>query len=173
MFAKYNFSNCKFICRWSVCRISLGVTVGMIFCFVGPSPFVKNERRDPAVDANNAQNAELFRQVSSVSPSKFSDIECFVDTSVDETIHCRFHFVELEDIDEIIAVNHLVPRVNTPSYLNSFGIFGAEYPDWYDLRTIPIDSKVYRNSSSPEKSMHIWLYVDVESKTAYFETMTK
>ena len=173
MFAKTNSCYCKSNCKWWTLAICSAVIVGVICVLWNSEAVVLNERHVPAAIDDNSQNSDLFQQVSGVSPERFKNIQCFLDTSIDETFHCRFHFVDLEDVERIVVENHLVPRGKMPSYLNSFGISGAKYPDWYDLRTIPYDSLVFQNSSGPVKGVLMWLYVDLHSKTGFLETMTQ
>ena len=119
--------------------------------------------------ATAESDSEWFEEVAGVSPSKFSEIRCFEDVSIDATFHCRFRFSGLEDVHRIVDLNHL-RRIKTVRFLNQFGIAGAEYPDWYDLRSIPDDSPKYGSDSADDRRP-MWLYINQEAKVAYLEML--
>lgn len=56
------------------------------------------------------ENGVMFEEVVRVSPGKFDQIRCFLDTSIDETFHCRFAFTDLADLQPIIDANELIPH---------------------------------------------------------------
>lgn len=152
----------------AMCVSALGILVVSAYVLVQTSlnTVFASKGEETATD-----NAELFEEVVGVSPEKFGEIRSYLDTSIDVTFYCRFTFSDLADLEPIIATNKLTLREKQPRFLISFGILGAQYPEWYDLKYIPEDSLAYHSDKSNARGTLMWLYINLQDGVAYVETL--